>query len=60
MKKLLFPVILLVALASCGKDEPKVPELRISRENIEMEATGGDVDVNVTSNVNWSVSSSAS
>lgn len=40
MKKLLFPVILLVALTSCGKDEPKVPELRISRENIEMEATG--------------------
>ena len=60
MKKLLFPVILLVALASCGKDEPKVPELRISRENIEMEATGGEVDVNVTANVSWSASSSAS
>lgn len=43
MKKLLFPVILLVALTSCSKDEPKVPELRIFRENIDMEATGGDV-----------------
>ena len=59
MKKLLFPVILLVALAACSKEEI-VPALSLSRTNIEIGAAGGDIDVNVTSNVSWSASSSAS
>lgn len=59
MKKLLFSMSLLVILAACGKDEPPTPALQVSPGQIEMESTGGDRDVNVTSNVSWTVSSGA-
>lgn len=60
MKKLLFSMTLLVILAACGKEEAPTPALEVSPRQIEMESEGGDKDVNVTANVNWTVSSAAS
>lgn len=60
MKKLLFSMSLLVILAACGKDEPPTPALQVSPGQIEIESVGGDKDVNVTSNINWTASSGAS
>lgn len=60
MKKLLFSMSLLVILAACGKEEPPTPALQVSPAQIEMESAGGDKDINVTANINWTVSSGAS
>lgn len=60
MKKLLFSMSLLVILAACGKEEPPTPALQVSPAQMEMESAGGDKDVNVTANINWTVSSGAS
>ncbi len=57
MKNLLFSMSLLVILAACSKDESPTPALQVSPGQIEMESTGGDKDVNVTANINWTVSS---
>lgn len=46
---------------ACSKDEtPSVPALDVNVKQIEVEAEGKTVDVSVSSNVSWSVSSSAS
>lgn len=56
MKKLLFLMSLLVVLAvACSKEEP-LPALQVSPGQIEMESPGGEKDVNVTANINWTVS----
>ncbi len=60
MKKLLFSMSLLVILAACAKEEPPTPALQVSPAQIEMESAGGDKDINVTANINWTVSSGAS
>ncbi|WP_081624308.1 BACON domain-containing protein [Proteiniphilum acetatigenes] len=60
MKKLLFSMSLLVILAACGKEEPPIPALQVSPGQIEMESAGGDKDVTVTANINWTASSGAS
>lgn len=61
MKNVLLVFSLLFAFMACSKDEtPSVPALDVNVKQIEVEAEGKTVDVSVSSNVSWSVSSSAS
>ncbi len=62
MKKIVIPFFTLLIFAimmACSEDEKATPELEVSTRQIEMNAEGGDADVNVTSNIGWTVTSSA-
>lgn len=59
MKNLILPVLLLMFIVSCSKDEDATPSLNVSSQTVEFESDGGSVDVNVTSNVSWTAVSSA-
>jgi len=58
----LFTILFLaiIMMMACSEDEKAAPELDVSIRQIEMTAEGGNADVNVTSNIGWTVSSSSS
>ena len=61
-KSLFFAAVAALAVLACKKDEPVqvTPELSVNSTEITVEHTGGTSTIQVTSNVEWKVTSSAS
>ena len=56
MKKFFVLMLAAVALfAACNKDEEKKPELSLSLDSVEAPAEGGSYTVEITSNIEWTV-----
>lgn len=58
MKKTVFPLLFIILLAACSKDEPVAPKLEVAVKQIEIAHEGGNKEININSNLSWSAASS--